>query len=202
MNFVKGAIIFIGGAATGAVIMKVIMDKIHNKEIEEIKEEESEVREYYIEKIQKIEDTKTEKEESSNEEFIKPKDTIVFSKDSKTDKIDYTDIKEAATEMLAENEVPEEDLPQDPYVITEEEFNNDHPEYEKISLEYYEDDGVIAEDSEAIVDIDGSIGYDAIAEFADNDNLNELYIRNNALATDFEITRVYGSYNENFHFNS
>lgn len=215
MSVLKGVLIFVGGAAVGAITAGVVVKKVLEKDENELLREQ---REYYIEKIQEKEawmDKKlAEKAISEEEKTIvedkpadveKPKSSIKPKKPrgrKKKETINYSDIKKQEEVMIAEVEHPEEDPPMSPYVITKEEFDNEHMDYEKISLDYYEDDNVIAEDSESIVDIDGTIGYDALTEFIDNENLDELYIRNNGLGTDFEINRIYGSYNDTFHFDS
>lgn len=215
MSVAKGIAIFVGGVlvggAAGFIAGKVITEKVCEKEMND---EIADMREFYISKMQSKEkwaermiDTVINDPKEETEIKVEPKDSLGKPKKGrKKKKTNYSDVEpenlEKETNMLAEKETPEEDLPTEPYVITREEFDNDHPEYEKITLEYYEDDNVVAEDSESIVDIDNTIGYDALTEFIDNENLEELYIRNNSLSTDFEITRVYGSYNETFHYDS
>lgn len=89
--------------------------------------------------------------------------------------------------------------PDYPYVITEAEFRLERQEYEKDSLTYYAGDDTLAEeDGTYIPDKNGTAG---------NQNLNEcfgmgsgderlLYIRNDRVMTDFEITLNDGKYNK------
>jgi hypothetical protein len=82
--------------------------------------------------------------------------------------------------------------PNIPYVITEEEFRIDHPEFEKITLTYYVGDDTLAEnDGTYIPDQDGTAGDVNLHNYfglASGDE-NLLHIRNERVMCDFEITR-------------
>jgi len=89
--------------------------------------------------------------------------------------------------------------PNKPYVITEAEYRLDRPEFEKDNLTYYAGDDTLAQE-------DGSY-IPAKNETAGNQNLIEcfgmgsgderlLYIRNERVMTDFEITLNEGKYNK------
>lgn len=84
-----------------------------------------------------------------------------------------------------------------PYVITEAEFRNDRPEYEKITLNYYAGDDTLAEaDGSYIPDQDGTAGDENLHNYfglaSGDDNL--LHVRNERVMADFEITRDTGSF--------
>lgn len=86
-----------------------------------------------------------------------------------------------------------------PYVITESEFRIDMPEYEKDSLTYYMGDDVLAEENgNYIPDKHGTAGNENLRSFfgfgSGDENL--LYIRNERVMTDFEITLNEGRYSK------
>lgn len=87
--------------------------------------------------------------------------------------------------------------PHQPYVITESEFRIDRPEYEKDSLTYYSGDDTLAEESGAYIpDKNGTAGNEnlkAYFGFGSGDS-HLLYIRNDRVMTDFEITLNEGKY--------
>lgn len=71
-------------------------------------------------------------------------------------------------------------------LITSERFANEEPEYEKISLSYYEKDGVLADTYGDIVDVEQSIGNKGI-EYFELLHTDVIYIRNARLKIDYEI---------------
>lgn len=96
-------------------------------------------------------------------------------------------------EPLAEDEViphgvnqPEPDYP---FTITKMEYDEDEPDYDKITLTYYEGDDVLADDrDEPIDDVDGTIGPDALESFGHlSEDKNVCYVRNRERDADFEI---------------
>lgn len=86
--------------------------------------------------------------------------------------------------------------PHAPFRIPTVEFFDDSNEFSKITITYYEGDDTLADDRDGILpDIDSVIGRDAVHNFgADSDNKDIVYIRNEALTTDFEVVREEGSY--------
>lgn len=83
----------------------------------------------------------------------------------------------------------------DPYIISFEDYG-EIPGYSMIELCYYTRDGVIAEgETGDIVDNPGTLIGNLIEEsgFADS-RTGALYIRNEVISTDYEITKIRGSY--------
>ena len=81
-----------------------------------------------------------------------------------------------------------------PYSISEAEFGD--RDYDEISLTYFED-GVFADDyDEEIEDVEGMIGYGAADIFENDDTITVIYVRNERLKCDYEITRDGGTYEE------
>lgn len=88
-----------------------------------------------------------------------------------------------------------------PYVINVNEYNLEHmdnPNWEKVSLTYYEEDDTLAsEDGQSITDVEGVVGLANLAHFGVGSSDEDIvYIRNEDLDTDFEITKVSGSYTQ------
>lgn len=87
--------------------------------------------------------------------------------------------------------------PDRPYVITEAEFRIDRPEFEKDSLIYYAGDDKLAEENgNFIPDKNGTAGNENLRRFFGYGSGDErlLYIRNERVLSDFEITLHDGKY--------
>lgn len=96
------------------------------------------------------------------------------------------------------DEVVEEKIAQHPYLIDVNDFNSLRSDIinDKVSLTYYQDDDVlIDEDEEIITNVYDIIGNEALTSFgkysADPDIV---YVRNDRLGIDYEIVRLYKSY--------
>lgn len=94
---------------------------------------------------------------------------------------------------FAEREFPKDD--EVVYQIDAEDFFTDCADYDKISLQYYTEDHVFVDDQcEPIDDLMRTIG---IVDWPEKDMEEDLiYIRNDSLGADFEISKVYASYGE------
>ena len=82
------------------------------------------------------------------------------------------------------------------YVITFDQFNDEHDDYDKGDLTYYEGDDILVDSQESpIDDVDTLIGPDALTRFGEASNSRDIvYVRNDHLAMDFEISRDKRSY--------
>lgn len=94
----------------------------------------------------------------------------------------------------ANNPHPEDEA----YVITFEQFNDEHDDYDKGDLTYYEEDDTLVDSQESpIDDVDGLIGPDALTRFGDGSNSPDIvYVRNDRISMDFEISRDSRSYTD------
>lgn len=89
---------------------------------------------------------------------------------------------------------PNDDDPE-PYIITEAEFSMDMPEYSKISLTYYAGDDVVCDEQERVVeDVESTIASRNLSTFP-ADTMT-VYIRNNRIKADFEVTLDNAKYSE------
>jgi hypothetical protein len=81
-----------------------------------------------------------------------------------------------------------------PYIIDNNEFTDEFDSHDKISLYYYRIDDVLCDEEEEVVeDIEGTIGYDALAAL---DKQTTIWVRNEPLCTDYEIVAINRSYTE------
>lgn len=79
---------------------------------------------------------------------------------------------------------------EDPYVISVDDFSENHEEYKKVSATYYTEDQVLCESSHnEIIDL-RHVGADLLADY-DGDLL---YVRNDYLGVDYEIDIYHSSY--------
>lgn len=83
-----------------------------------------------------------------------------------------------------------------PYVISEDEFG-ENDEYEQLSLMYYSDGTITDENDLPISDVEELIGnIDKISEYFNNSEEDSIFVRNDALKSDFEILRDEQPYGE------
>lgn len=85
--------------------------------------------------------------------------------------------------------------PDFPYLITEEEFDENELEFEQIELTYYAGDGVLANERDEHVNIEQAVGNDNLMRFGQGTNdENKLFIRNVNGSMDFCIVLSLGKY--------
>ena len=90
---------------------------------------------------------------------------------------------------------PREELADEPYVITADEWNNERREFDKCTIFYYEDDVAVDEQERVIDDIDQLIGTKNVSRLGDlADNDGAVLIRNEMRSTDYEILLQEGTY--------
>ena len=89
-----------------------------------------------------------------------------------------------------------------PYFISSEDYAYGRPEFDKLTLTYYAEDDILADEREEQVDdVERLIGADALDQFGKgaallSDDTDTLYVRNETLSTDYEVVRVYQSYHK------
>lgn len=83
-----------------------------------------------------------------------------------------------------------------PYIIHLDEFQENEPEHEQITLTYYEEDDILADvRDEVIRDMDAAIGLGNLGRWGHGSkDPNVVYVRNEELRLDYEICRDRGSY--------
>lgn len=81
----------------------------------------------------------------------------------------------------------------DPYLISVDQFSDEHDEYRKASCTYYTEDKVICETSHNEKIDPRYVGQDHL-DMLENSDLDILYVRNEYLQIDYEIDKYDGSY--------
>lgn len=114
----------------------------------------------------------------------------IFTKDSPKKTLPPRD---PSTGKFAPKTVEVERNPDEPYVITEEEFLLNDPENEQDSVLYFitDDTAVLTSDYTDVIDND-RIGESNLSAFPDEEP-SVIYVRNEGLGIDYQITRTYDS---------
>lgn len=102
-------------------------------------------------------------------------------------------------EMIEQEEIDPGQI-EPPHVISLGEFYNERPEYDKITIDWYEPDNVYLDENEEIIaDIQSYVGLNAATLFAKNgpqDDPDIRFVRNEQYGSDYEIVRHHRSYRE------
>ena len=81
-----------------------------------------------------------------------------------------------------------------PYIIDSEEYSNEFPHHDKLTIYYYELDDTLCDEQEGIIDdIDTTVGWDC---FKVLEMQTTSWVRNEPMTTDFEILAIRGKYSE------
>ena len=197
-NTFKNISIFVIGAAIGAFAGVVICRKRAEQVCEQLLQEElAAVREYSERKKDERPKNKVVKERFQKEELS-----------SLINRYNGGDT-EAANAMADVPERTRDDsyhdhkrLSQDAnngdsaiYVITTEQFSEERPEYDKLTISYYEDDDTLADENEDPIADPVSLIGDALENFGEgSDDPQVVYVRNERISIDYEVIRLSKSY--------
>lgn len=171
--------IFAAGAAIGSAVtwkyVKTKYERIADEEIQSVKERYSKKQEKPVEedKLDKL----VEKQ-SNHEKFM-------------------TEYNEKINELRysSDNEEGGSTLSVKPYVITPDDFGDPYHDYDTITLTFYAD-GVLADDyDEKIENVDEIVGIGSLQRFGEYED-DTVFVRNDALETDYEICRDLRRYSE------
>lgn len=184
------------GIFLGAALTKKKYEQLADNEISEYKK-------YYDSKLKKKDQktftNKTTKQSSYEEfdpEYVALNSDYIIEQAEGMRSLVNDKAEKNVEETMAEREHPtEEDSV--PYEISDSEFINGYPNYDKVSITYYDEDLVVADDltNEMIVDPEKLIGEDYLHYFSSGDD-DVIYIRNDKISTDFELTRYEGSFSK------
>jgi len=85
-----------------------------------------------------------------------------------------------------------------PYVITHDEYFEGETNYAQTSLTYFDGDGILTDDRDHQVDeVESVVGHDNLEKFGyGSKDANIVYIRNDRMTIDIEVTRSTGKYTE------
>lgn len=144
------------------------------------------------EHIAKLEREARRRRRAAGEEEPVPVDSVEDLK-AETDKINvFVDV----TFDLEEEKKSR--TPDEPYIITHDEYFEGEKDYDTVTLTYFVvDDTLVDERDKPVDDSDATVGDGNLVRFgAGSKDNNIVYVRNERLETDFEIVRSKGSYLE------
>ena len=184
MNFLKGAVIFLLGSSIGATGSYIYF----KKKYDEKKEELEELKEHYQEKL----NIKSEKE---TQNAIIRKAKYVSYDSTKPDNEVKTMIKEreAVADLMSR---PMEDYPEEPIVITDEDYTDRELYFDKIETDYYVEDGALVGENEDLLEVGDTIGYENLEKFMKDESEDVMYIRNAPRGSDYLVRKVFGKYSD------
>lgn len=189
---------FVIGVAVGVLASRRYFDKkywgIAQEEIESVKE-------VYHRKRQQG-NTETVTPESKEEELPEEDTTVLHQEGDKTviqyaailsnqkyKNVDYNNLKQTVDEVAKDEDIEykrkEDQELGEPYIISPEEFGEDH-DYEQVSLTYYNDRILANENDDQITDIEGLVGLEALETFGEYED-DSVFVRNDRLKVEFEI---------------
>lgn len=200
-----GIIIFILGAAVGAVGSLFYLRKEFQKKVEE----EVTARDMAIRELKKASDNKDYELRETNRKFNEKVATEIskrlgYSEDNVSALVrnaprTHSDASESKLEDdIAENSYPTEGNADIPYGISVDDFLTGRKEYEKTTLTFYAGDQVLAtEDGDIIEDVPYILGPDwtnYVGKYEDK----IAYIRNENAGTDYEVIVEARDYTDDF----
>lgn len=208
-NKVFGVIVFATGAVIGSVAtwfaIKTKYEQIAQEEIDSVKEEYNRLiksRKKEIEAVRKVVEANRDSESKEEDEEDDDDDDSNYEQTM----IDYNNI--ASTYKNYDNEENgkegdnkvEDEAPyiNGPYVITPDQFG-DEPSYSSQPLDYFAD-GILADGWGVKLDIEETIGEDALKHFGDYED-DVVYVRNERTEIDYEVTKDPRRYDEAQHLN-
>lgn len=197
----KEILIFTGGFAAGAgaayFALKKKLEAEKKKELEEMSRFYSKRAEKRNEKLPSAEEVK-----AVYETAIKS----YASSFEKADKTLYDDAMKAVEKPSGDQNKEEEEDEEgeegdyaptekrdEPYSISRFSFENDCDFYDKAYLSYYEVDGVVVEDEEEVIAPFDILGSSFIQSFGEYEP-DYAFIRNDKIATDYEIELIHAAY--------
>ena len=203
--------------ASGGIVGGITVWYYLKKKYETIAEQEiAEVRDFYTNKCDFLENRVNEAEKMASEPAELKLHSEISGEIIRHGRVDYTrfnkvepvDIEHPVDsdedEAMDENEAAgfifekehKEELKQKPKIIRVEQFG-ERREYETQTLEYYVEDNVLCdEEGDAIEDVERCVG-DALEKYGFKDNDEQsLYVRNPSYGVDYVIVKVFGSYQD------
>lgn len=190
-NF-KGLLIFTIGAAIGSIatykLVKTKAEEIANAKSDA---EIEEMREYYENLVKQLNESEEESDDSN--ETVSAETVKVSNKPDLfeyTNKLEESGYTNYATAKKDDN--VKEDLPL-PYIIDPEDYGDmEGYDFEELTLWA---DGVLTDNLDEPVDINSTIGEDALNHFGDYEE-DAIHVRNDLRQIDYEVLRVLDNYSD------
>ena len=202
----KNLICFGGGLAIGIGATYLYLRDYYNKLLDS---ETENLKKYYDDRENYLKEASSEPDvEEPEEAFETPKSgknghkkDIVAPIEPDYEKIvEKLNYNQFSTKPKADNVVESnsENEPTGPYPIDYELYSETAARYTTVLVSYFiEDDIVIYCDSDEIMDDPGKlIGNDNLADLRNNNDLDELYVRNEMMGIDYHIIKEMSSYEE------
>lgn len=206
-NMLAKAFIFVAGATIGSVVtwevLKNKYEQITQKEIKSVKEEYSRLTKLMrmeINACRRVTEAHTEDEVTDSDDSI---DNNHDFSELENNQVEYHKLTSKYRGTPDESETNEEgdgigddDLPfiNGPYVISPDEFASSPPGYSACPIDYYKD-GILADGWGVKLNIEETIGEDAINHFGDYVD-DVVHVRNERTQIDYEVTRDPRTYKE------
>ena len=207
------AFIFTAGAAIGSVVtwkvIKTKYEQISKEEIESVREEYqrlTKIMRMEIDACRKATAAHTKDEDTVDNDYDDndddyPEDDDRDFTEKEKEQIEYYKITSRYRGSYTENneeggENGDDEVPyiNGPYVITPDEFASSPPGYNACPLDYYKD-GILADGWGVQMDIEETIGEEALEHFGEYvDDI--VYVRNERLELDYEVTQDPRTYKE------
>lgn len=181
-NKVVNFIMFTAGAAAGSVVtwklLKTKYEKLAQEEINSVKE-------VFSRREKELESKVDEAPEPNQEEPSKSEEQIAY--EAKLTNLGYTDY----SNINDKDDEPVSSV--SPYVISPDEFGCAEG-YDFINLTYYAD-GILADDDGDIIDVEETIGSEALRRFGEYEP-DVVHVRNDVRRVDYEVCRDLETYKE------
>lgn len=217
-NTLVKAVIFVAGAAIGSAVtwkcVKTKYEQIAKDEIDSVKEEYGRINKLMrkeIDACRKLreahkDDIEDETEDETDEELVDDDSVDDDDRDFTEHEMEQINYYKLTSKYRSDsnddenneegdgNEDDELQFIDGPYVISPEDFASSPPGYSASPLDYYAD-GVLADGWGVKLDIEETIGEDALEHFGEYvDDI--VYVRNERTEIDYEVTRDPRTYEE------
>lgn len=219
-NVVKGALIFVGGAAVGGGIGWFVTKKHYEKMMDEqIRIEVAATKEFYqdlvkeeaVEEIvvpenNKIEEAGRRAVESYTDRMNRRKDDLLRPERTRYDRGASGEAERVRYEMFSkpekkeEEEVDEVRLAQndddprtDIYVINADQFAHERYGFDKVTLYWWELERILSEEDMDILDVPDLLGMNWETHIGEEEK-DIVYVRNEPLETDYEVVVQHESF--------
>lgn len=194
ISIIKGVAIFAAGVGAGFFVGKKFYQEKYRREADE---DIASVKEFTTQRINEmkrnimdvdkdIEISTTEDIEDISEDELKTNERIVMQ---------YNTVSKSEGEVERPEPKHEPRTGMSIYVISEDEFMEDGG-FDKVSLEYFEGDGILVDERDVPVDDPNAIlGEGTLDDFVISED-PAMYVRNDNISVDYELTKSEGSYRD------
>lgn len=185
----KNVIMFLLGGAIGSLVTYFIVKDKYESQYEEITEETEK------ETAQQCAVTTNDKYVRLTKEY-KPRTTPLNERQHPLDDDEEKDDDYVMGDVRTKAHQRNKYISPEPFIISIDDFEDPNSTFDKITINYYEDDETLVDESEEpVVDVTAMIGPDALNSFGFKSRDPEIvYVRNEKLEIDYEVIRLSKSY--------